>query len=83
MPQLQQLVGGQVKVEAGARAKDSVTYEGAKPLVFGFQCFEIGFERGEFQLFSSRPGSRAMAAGKDATSGSILAEDELLELEGA
>lgn len=80
--QLQALVGGQVKVDAAARSQGTVTYEGPKPLVFGFQCFEVGFERGEFQLFSSRPGSRAMAAGKDVTNGSILAEDELLEIEG-
>lgn len=80
-PVIEAAIGGNIEVKADAASSGTVTYVGSKFLVFGFKCFEIGVENGNFQLFSSKPGG-ATAMSAEATTANappvLLAPDHLL-----
>ncbi|QRK11348.1 hypothetical protein JQX13_15485 [Archangium violaceum] len=86
VPQLQDVVGGKLKVEASAGQQNTVTYKGDKQLVFGFKCFEVGVKDGDITLFTAQPGAVAMAinssTGVVPGDSTLLDEGGLLELEG-
>ena len=51
VPVIQNAVGGDVKVSAGGDRTGKVTYEGATPLVFGFQAVQLFYEKGAYTAF--------------------------------
>jgi hypothetical protein len=46
VPEIQKVVGGNVKVGAPGEVSSKVTYEGSVPLVFGFQAARLYYENG-------------------------------------
>ena len=81
VPVLQQVVGVNVKVSIEATHTSMVTYEGSTPLVFGFQCLDVGVRDGRLSLENTAEGAVALAAGKEPPS-VILDNEGLLELQG-
>jgi hypothetical protein len=75
---LPQLTGGNVTVDSSQAAEGVVSFSGANPLVFGFQCFRVGVADGELTLTSVRAGNVALATGNTAAQ-----EPDLLSQEGA
>ena len=51
VPEIQGVVGGNVKVGGKAEVTSKVTYEGSVPLVFGFQAARLFYENGRYQRF--------------------------------
>lgn len=49
IPEIKEVVGGNVKVSASAERASKVTYEGNVPLVFGFQAVKLFYENGHYQ----------------------------------
>jgi hypothetical protein len=63
IPEIQQAVGGNVRVSGGGATSGRVTYEGALPLVFGFQAVQLDYEGGRYQRFkATRAGDVALEA---------------------
>lgn len=48
VPVIQTAVGGNVKVSAGSSSDSTLTYEGAVPLVFGFQAVRLFYDDGRY-----------------------------------
>lgn len=55
VPAIQQLVGAKVKLSVATGSADTVTYEGAEPLVFGFQAVRLYFDDGRYTAFKPLP----------------------------
>jgi hypothetical protein len=51
VPEIQGVVGGNVKVGGKAEVTSKVTYEGSVPLAFGFQAARLFYEDGRYQRF--------------------------------
>jgi hypothetical protein len=51
VPDIQGIVGGNVKVSQQAGAGTKLTYEGSLPLVFGFQAVQLYYEDGHYTAF--------------------------------
>jgi hypothetical protein len=62
VPALQALAGANVGIEMADEKSGMVTFSGATPLIFGFQCFRVGVDNGELTLTSVRAGNVALAA---------------------
>jgi len=63
LPQIQGLVGGNVKVSQGAEGNSSLIFEGEQPLIFGFQAVQVRAEGGQYHaLRVVEPGSVAARA---------------------
>ena len=63
VPVIQQLVGGNVKVEASGENNSVVSFEGKTRLAFAFQCFQLGVLDGVLALTSVQAGAVTAAAG--------------------
>ena len=63
VPEIQKVVGGNVKVGGHAEATSKVTYEGSVPLVFGFQAARLFYEGGHYQRFELLSDSTTMVRG--------------------
>jgi hypothetical protein len=63
VPVLQGVAGGSLSVSVDAQRSHVVNFEGQTPLVFGFQCFQVGVEDGELSLMSTAPGGVPLAVG--------------------
>jgi hypothetical protein len=61
---IQKTLGGNVAVNLVSGSADAVSYEGKVPLVFGFQCLDVGVRDGQLSLENAAAGSVAMAAHK-------------------
>lgn len=70
VPEIQKSVGGNVKVATTGGTSDKVLYEGAVPLVFGFQAARVYYENGHYSAFKPLPpGETALeASGRQAAS---------------
>jgi hypothetical protein len=78
---LPQLTGGNVTVDSSHAAEGVVSFAGATPLVFGFQCFRVGVAEGELTLTSVRAGNVALATGNTAAQmPDLLSEDDAVDL---
>lgn len=65
VPDIQGVVGGNVKVSTTGGTSDKVLYEGAVPLVFGFQAARVYYENGRYSAFKPLPpGHTALEAKK-------------------
>lgn len=51
IPEIQQLVGATIKVSGKKEKASKVTYQGAIPLVFGFQAVQLDYEGGRYARF--------------------------------
>lgn len=85
IPEIQGVVGGDVKVSGESESASVVTYEGSRYLTFGFQAYLVGVHNGELRMMVSKPGGIALAvgAGGDADEGGpvVLAENGLFEFD--
>ena len=79
IPDIQGVLGGDVKVKAEVGNSNAVTFEGNVPLVFGFQCLDLGVRDGLLSLENTAAGSVAMNEAKE-PEGVILDVDGLLSL---
>jgi hypothetical protein len=79
VPEIQKTVGGNIEVKADASGSNAVTYEGKIPLIFGFQCLDVGVRDGVLSLENTAAGSVAMAEAKEPES-VILDKGGLLNL---
>jgi hypothetical protein len=55
IPEVQQVVGGKVTVGSATAGTSKVTYEGAEPLVFGFQAVRLFYDKGHYTAFEPLP----------------------------
>lgn len=78
VPVLKEILGGKVNVTATASSSTTVTYEGSIPLVFGFQCLDLGIRDGILTLVNTPAGALNMDVA--AIEPSMLAGDGLLSL---
>lgn len=51
IPEVQQIVGGNIKVGTQAGARSLITYEGNVPLAFGFQAVKLYYDKGQYSAF--------------------------------
>ena len=72
IPEIQHLVGGSVKVSTAKDATSKIAYEGAQPLVFGFQAARLFYENGRYTAF------KAMAPGEGALERRTVGADYLV-----
>ncbi len=79
IPEIQKVVGGNIEVKADSKDSTGVTYEGKVPLVFGFQCLDVGVYDGVLTLENTTAGSIAMD-GKSKDKLPILAPEGLLNV---
>jgi hypothetical protein len=83
VPTLQGAVGGSVTVTTDGMRRNVVSYEGAAPLTFAFQCFAVGVEDGTLNLTAVRAGGVVAAAtGGAVDQPQLLAGHGLLALQG-
>ncbi len=52
IPEIQGIVGGNVKVTGKAETSSKVTYVGTAPLVFGFQAVRLFYDNGRYTAFA-------------------------------
>ncbi len=63
IPDIQGVVGGNVKVSTAGTGSSKVVYEGAVPLVFGFQAARLFYENGRYTAFKGlAPGEHGLEA---------------------
>lgn len=63
IPEIQEVVGGSVKVSGSAAMTSKVAYESSTPLVFGFQAVRLYYDQGRYTAFEPvGAGSVAMKA---------------------
>ena len=51
IPEIQKVVGASVKVSSERETSSKIAYEGAQPLVFGFQAARLFYENGRYTAF--------------------------------
>jgi len=51
LPEIRNVVGGNVKVGGKGDSTSKVTYEGSIPLVFGFQAAQLFYDKGRYERF--------------------------------
>lgn len=74
IPAVSQLVGGNLKVSAAAGQQAALQYEGAVPLVFGFQAIRLRFKEGKYEAFERLKPGAAAARSLDAPAGGATAD---------
>jgi hypothetical protein len=61
VPEIQEVVGGNIQVSGAATATSKITYDARIPLVFGFQAVQLFYDRGRYTSFEPlSSGSMAM-----------------------
>ncbi len=68
VPDIQQIVGASVNVSIDQKSNAKMVYQGAQPLVFGFQAARLFYEQGRYTAFKPMPpGAGALEARRDAS----------------
>jgi len=83
VPIIQAAVGGKIEVKVDSTSKHVVTFEGSQPLVFGFQCYQVGVRDGNLNLVAVKSGGVPLSVtdeAGDAASPTLLDEEGLLDL---
>lgn len=62
VPVIQEAIGGNVTVAAGAASTSQIVYEGKLPLAFGFQAVQLFFDKGKYTAFKPATGVAAAIA---------------------
>lgn len=66
VPDIQQMVGASITVSADDTTRSKIAYQGAQPLVFGFQAARLFYEQGRYTAFKPMPpGTGALEARRD------------------
>jgi hypothetical protein len=81
VPDIQNVVGGDVKVTGKAASASQVTYSGKIPLAFGFSCVQVGVEGGHLSIESVKPGA-ATSLGLEAPAAAAGSGKGLLSANG-
>ncbi len=84
IPEIQQIVGGSVKVSSAGTTESKIAYEGSEPLVFGFQAARLFYENGRYTSFTPmRPGDGALetAAPSNARADFLVTESPFVRLD--
>jgi hypothetical protein len=61
VPEIQEIVGANVKISAAASRASRLTYESAEPLVFGFQAIRLYYDEGRYTAFEPLPSGEIAA----------------------
>jgi hypothetical protein len=84
IPVIQEVVGGEIKVEASSASTSSITFTGPTKLAFGFKAFRIGLDKedGTITLEPTKPGANILAGeiNEDDFDAALLTEDGLLDI---
>jgi hypothetical protein len=64
VPEIQEIVGGNVKVSGKGKKTSKISFEGTIPLVFGFQAVRLVYENGRYQTFRHLEAGKAAASTK-------------------
>ncbi|MGE0592424.1 MAG: hypothetical protein AB7G23_09485 [Vicinamibacterales bacterium] len=76
IPEIQNLVGGNVKVGTSGESASKVVYESAVPLAFGFQAARLYYEEGRYTAFKPlEPGQAGLEAARGARGADYLSTD--------
>jgi hypothetical protein len=57
IPVIQQALGGSVSLNTAGGSDATLTFQGASPLSFRFQCFQVGVKDGVLDMVSTKAGS--------------------------
>jgi hypothetical protein len=57
IPVIQQALGGSISLNTAGGSGATITFQGASPLPFGFQCFQVGVKDGMLDMVSTKAGS--------------------------
>jgi hypothetical protein len=86
IPEIQGVVGGNVKVSTAGGGTSKIVYEGAVPLVFGFQAARLYYENGRYTAFKPlAPGQTALESvtgPRDRRADYLLTESPFIRLDG-
>jgi len=63
IPEIQEIVGGNVKVSGQATTTSRIIYEGNTPLVFGFQAVQLFYNQGHYSRFELIRSGNSMREG--------------------
>jgi hypothetical protein len=66
VPEIQKIVGGNVKIGAESQKSSKIAYEGPEPLVFGFQAARLLYENGRYTAFRPLPPGAGALEGRAA-----------------
>jgi hypothetical protein len=81
VPEIQKVVGGDIKISAAREASSKIVYEGPQPLVFGFQAARLFYENGRYTAFKPMtPGTGAFEARGD-TADYLVTESPFVRLD--
>jgi hypothetical protein len=83
IPEINQIVGGNVKVSGSGSAASKVTYEGNVPLVFGFQAIRLFYDQGRYSRFKPLDpgtGMRALEQAPQDDSERLVTESAFIRL---
>lgn len=87
VPVIQGAVGGSVAVSVNATQDGKVTYEGATPLVFGFQAVRLFYENNAYTTFkplgAGSISARALSLVPDDGTDRLMTEETFVRLSGA
>jgi hypothetical protein len=64
IPEIQDIVGGNVKISAKAGETSKLTYEGSIPLVFGFKAVQLFYDQGEYTTLEPAESGVSMRRGE-------------------
>jgi len=79
IPAIQNLVGANIKVKAGATSAGQVIYQGPSALTFGFKVFEVLFDNGKWRMQGTQASADlAFAATAGGEEGEVAAHPVLL-----
>lgn len=67
VPEIQDIVGGSVKVSGQSSATSRLAYEGSIPLVFGFQAAQLFYDQGRYTAFDPVQSGTSMRGGSAST----------------
>ena len=86
VPEIQGVVGGSVKVSTAGSSASKVVFEGAVPLVFGFQAARLYYENGRYTAFKPLiPGETALesvSGPRDGRADYLVTESPFIRLDG-
>lgn len=81
IPEIQEVVGGNVKVTGNAAVTSKVVYTGPEPLIFGFQAVRLFYDEGRYTAFKHlAAGETGMRGAEEAAAEPLVPEDALMEL---
>jgi hypothetical protein len=79
VPEIQEIVGGNIDVKAKGDSEGKITFKGRIPLAFGFQAVQLVYENGRYSTFQPlKAGQGAVAIDGDTTPALIEKESTFI-----